>query len=158
MKIIVDTREQNPFAFQGSRYDGVEVEFGTLGTGDYLLEDLTDRVAVERKSLDDLIGCLMGSNRERFERELQRATEFELFRVVVEASWSALVRGEYQSKMKPHSACQSVIALSQRYNVPFDFAWSRVGAEYLCWSFLRHYLENERKRLKEIARAHGGEK
>ena len=59
MKILIDTREQAPFTFQG--YD-VDPEPATLPVGDYSLVGFEDRAAVERKSLDDLVGCLMGSN------------------------------------------------------------------------------------------------
>ena len=68
MKIIIDTREQRPFAFLGQNGD-IETERGTLSLGDYSLAGLTDRVAVERKSLADLVTGL-GKERERFQREL----------------------------------------------------------------------------------------
>ena len=71
MKIIVDNREQRPFSFRGTPYDGVAVEAGTLAIGDYSLAGLTDRAAVERKELADLVACL-GRERDRFERELAR--------------------------------------------------------------------------------------
>lgn len=54
MRIIQDSREQAPYAFAGPRYEGVEVEAGTLTVGDYSLAGLADRVAVERKELTDL--------------------------------------------------------------------------------------------------------
>ena len=82
MKIIRDTREQAPFTFDG--YD-CEVQAGRLTTGDYSLAGIEDRCAVERKSLDDLLGCLTGEGRVRFERELARADVLDSFAVVVEA-------------------------------------------------------------------------
>jgi len=80
MRILIDTREQAPFTFQG--YD-VDPEPATLPVGDYSLPGFEDRVAIERKSLEDLISCLMGSNRDRFERELYRGRHYDLFAVVV---------------------------------------------------------------------------
>lgn len=152
MRIIVDTREQLPFAFRHERYE-VETEIGALGVGDYSLAGLTDRVAVERKSLPDLVACL-GRERERFERELQRAAALDAFAVVVEASWADLAAGNYRSRINPHSACQSVLAFTCRYHAPFLFAGSRGAAEYATWGLLRQYLESARKRLKAIVRAH----
>ena len=131
MKIVVDTREQAPFPFQYEKYAEVEVIHGSLDTGDYSLAGLTDRVAVERKSLPDLVACL-GRERERFERELQRAAALDAFAVVVEASWAELAAGNYRSQLNSHAACQSVLAFSCRYRVPFLFAGSRAGAEYCC--------------------------
>ena len=154
MKIIVDSREQTPFTFHHDKYAEVEVVQGSLDTGDYSLVGLQDKVAVERKSLPDLVACL-GRERERFERELQRAAALDAFAVVVEASWQDLATGSYRSQINPHSACQSVLAFSCRYRVPFLFAGSRAGAEYCCWGFLRQYLESAQKRYSAIVKAHG---
>lgn len=154
MHILTDTREQNPFPFAGERYSADTVEKASLTVGDYSLAGLADRVAVERKSLDDLAQSL-GRERERFERELARGAALDSFCVVVEASYLDLARGKYRSRMQPHAACQSVAAFMGRYRLPFIFAGSRPAAEYACWSFLRQYLEGARQRLKAITRAHG---
>lgn len=154
MKIVIDTREQAPFAFAHEKYAGTATAPAALDTGDYSLAGLTDRVAVERKSLPDLVACL-GRERERFERELQRAAALDAFAVVVEASWSELADGRYRSRLNPHSACQSVLAFTARHRIPFLFAGSRAGAEYACHGFLKQYLESARKRWKSIVKAHG---
>lgn len=153
MRIIQDTREQAPFSFQHERY-AVEVMAGTLTIGDYSLAGLEDKVAVERKELSDLVACL-GRERERFERELQRGAALDAFTVVVEASWADLAGGKYRSQLNPHAACQSVLAFTARYRTPFIFAGNHAAAEYVCWGFLRQYLEGARKRWKAIAKAHG---
>ena len=152
MKIIRDTREQAPFIFAG--YD-CEVQAGTLTTGDYSLAGLVDRCAVERKNLDDLLGCLMGSGRERFERELARASGLGCFAVVVEASFQDMAEGRYRSRMKPHAALQSVLAFQVRYGCPFIWCGSRAGAEYATFHFLRHYLREAQERLRAVLKAHG---
>lgn len=154
MKILIDTREQCPFTFEHAKYTEIVVELTTVDCGDYSLAGLADQVAVERKSLPDLVACL-GRERERFERELQRAAALDAFAVVVEASWAELAGGQYRSQMNPHSACQSVLAFMARYRVPFMFAGSRAGAEYATWGFLRQYLESARKRWGNIVKAHG---
>ena len=63
---IVDTREQRPLDLSP-----LQVVRGTLATGDYSVVGLESVVAVERKSLDDLLGCI-GTDRARFDREVQR--------------------------------------------------------------------------------------
>ena len=65
MKLLIDTREQKPFSFE--RYQ-VEIERATLPAGDYSLPGFEQCVAIERKELNDLIGCLC-TGRERFERD-----------------------------------------------------------------------------------------
>ena len=69
-KILFDSREQLAYGFE--RYD-CEVMQAALPVGDYSLPGFEDRIAIERKSLDDLIACLMGTNRDRFERELAKS-------------------------------------------------------------------------------------
>ena len=156
LSIIVDTREQCPFRFQGhSCYEGTTVTAGTLATGDYSIAGLTHLVAVERKSLADLVGCL-GSGRERFERELERARALEAFAVVCEGSFPDLAHGEYRGRLNPHAACQSICAWMSRLGIPFFFAGSRGGAEYVTHSFLRQYAEGKRKELKAIEKALAG--
>jgi hypothetical protein len=154
MRIVTDSREQCPFAFEHERYAGTTIEAGTLTVGDYSLAGLTDRVAVERKSLPDLVACL-SRERERFERELQRAAALDAFCVAVEASFSELANGQYRSQLNSHSACQSIAAFTARYRIPFVFCGSRPAAEYFVHSFLRQYLESARKRWKSIVVAHG---
>ena len=153
MKILIDSREQTPFTFQGKTYADVQTETATLATGDYSLAGLTDKIAVERKSLADLVQCL-GRERERFERELIRAAALDCFAVVIEADWRELAQGQYRSQLNPHSACQSIAAFTARLKIPFIFSGSRAGAEYMTWSVLRQYLEGARKRLRAIVKAH----
>ena len=153
MKILVDTREQRPFAFSGCRhYEGVTLEAAPLMVGDYSLPGLTDKIAVERKELPDLVQCL-ARERDRFERELARARGLEAFMVVVEASFADLTTGAYRSRLNPHAAAQSVLAFQNRYRAPFFFAGSRPLAEYAAWSFLRQYLLDWQKRAKAVEKS-----
>lgn len=148
LKIVVDTREQTPWLFQGPRFAEVEVERAALATGDYSLAGLEDMVAIERKSLADLLGCLT-HERERFERELERGRCLDFFAVLVEGSFADLASGEYRSAMQPHAACQSVLAMMTR-GTPFLFAGSHSGGQYACWSLLRHYQRRMLKRKDEL--------
>ena len=155
LSIIVDSREQMPFSFTGSKcYEGVTVSRGSLTTGDYSLEGLESFVAVERKSLPDLVMCL-GKERERFVRELERGRALQAFAVICEGGLHELVHGQYRSLLNPHSACQSVAAFMARMRIPFFFAGGRDAAEYMTFSFLKQYAEGERKKLKAIEQALG---
>ena len=151
MKIIIDTREKNPFDFLSQNGD-IQTELGTLALGDYSLAGLTDRVAVERKSLADLVMCL-GTERERFERELMRAAAMESFCVVVESSWQALAEGKYRSKLNAGAACASVMAFMARHRIPFLFAGNRPNAEAVTAGFLRQYVKGKAHELKAVQAA-----
>jgi len=149
MRILVDSREQSPFLFEGYQADP---EPGTLQVGDYSIPGFEDRAAIERKSLNDLIDCLMGKDRERFERELTRGRAYDLFCVVVEAALSDVSRGKYRSEMKPHAALQSIIAFQVRYDVPFVWAGNRAGAEYYTYWTLAKYLREIEERFRKATK------
>ena len=147
MKITVDSREQLPYAFD--RYQ-VEIETSGLPVGDYSLAGFQDRIAVERKSLNDLIGCLTGKDRTRFERELARAGSFERFAVIIESDIQDIFNGCYTSNMKPHAALQSITAFYIRYGIPFLFCGGRDGGEYMTHSILQKYFYEIEKRFKVL--------
>ena len=75
--------EQAPFPF--TKFDA-QTERATLLVGDYSQPGFEDRVAIERKELNDLTGCLMNGNRTRFEKELQNGRYNDSFVIIVEAT------------------------------------------------------------------------
>jgi ERCC4-type nuclease len=114
--IVVDTREQTPFAFG----DWPTVP-GTLESGDYSIVGLTDLVAIERKSLEDLVGCC-GTQRDRFERELRRLRGYRFAAVVIEASRKRVANGNWRSKITPQSVLGSIASWRVRYGIHFIYA------------------------------------
>jgi len=150
VKIVVDSREQAPFPF--ADYDAEVVE-GALTAGDYSLVGLESLVAVERKSLPDLVACL-GRERPRFERELERLRGFESAAVVVESPMSALALGEYRSALNPKAAYESVVAFMCRYRLTFYFAQDRRGAERFTYSFLRHFIRTVERRYEAVVKVY----
>ena len=147
MKIITDSREQKPYQFE------LTSETGALPCGDYSIDGLESDIAIERKTIDDLIGCLT-HDRERFERELHNGKALDYFALVVEASLSDLVNGKYRSKMLPKSAVQSLLAFSIRYRLPIFFCESRRYGQRVTESLLCKYareLEKKVKLIEEVA-------
>ncbi|MCO8242665.1 MULTISPECIES: DEAD/DEAH box helicase [unclassified Haladaptatus] len=66
VEIVADQRELDAnIARDLSARDGVDVRLETLAVGDYVL---SDRVAVERKSVSDFLDTLVGSDRSMFEQ------------------------------------------------------------------------------------------
>ena len=100
---IIDTREQLPLDLAPLR-----MERGTLVTGDYSIKGLEHVVSLERKSLDDLLGCI-GSDRERFDREVQRLLGYPVRCLIVESSWQELERGGWRSKVSTAAAIGSCL-------------------------------------------------
>jgi len=149
MLIVCDTREQAPLDFSPF---GATVERSGLATGDYSVKGLEHLVAVERKSLPDLVGSLT-RERERFERELQRGAGLRLFGVVVEGTMTELVHGQYRSRANPHAMLQSVAAMSVRYRCPFWFVDTPELAAYLVHSLFSKFIREAEKVSKAILAA-----
>ncbi|MCC6126621.1 MAG: hypothetical protein IT426_16795 [Pirellulales bacterium] len=112
---VVDSREQCPLDLSPLRS-----VVGTLATGDYSVSGLESHIALERKSLPDLLGCI-GQSRERFEREIQRLLAYPCRAVVVECTWLDLESGEWRSQVTPAAAIGSVLGWIAQ-GVPFIMA------------------------------------
>jgi DNA excision repair protein ERCC-4 len=121
--IIVDSREQTPLVF--SR---LESRPATLLSGDYSIAGLEERFAVERKTVSDLVGCCMGSDRERFERELHRLRGFKFKRLLVVGSRGEIEMQRYHSRIAPKSVLGSLSAWEIRYDIPVIFSSTREDA------------------------------
>ncbi|HPM84555.1 MAG TPA: hypothetical protein PLF81_27810 [Candidatus Anammoximicrobium sp.] len=100
---IVDTREQVPLDLQPLR-----TITGTLATGDYSVVGLESVVALERKSLPDLL-CCVGRQRERFDREVMRLLAYPTRALLVEASWADIEQGEWRSEVTTQAALGSLL-------------------------------------------------
>jgi len=143
MQIVIDSREQLPYHFQTPAIKG------TLATGDYSVLGIENFIAIERKTLPDLISCLCGG-RERFEKELYRAKALDYFAIVIEASLSDLANGNYRSQMTPKSAIQSLIAFSIRYRLPVFFVENRSYGARVTESLLLKYAKELEKRAQAM--------
>lgn len=146
LPVLIDTREQSPFPFAGYP---VSIQTATLEAGDYSLSGFDRRIAIERKSLDDLLGCLT-HDRERFERELTRMRGYDVAMVIVESPLVAMRQHRYRSRMEPEAAEQSWKSMMQRFMVPFHFAADRADAELFTYDMLRHYGRDRWRELSTL--------
>jgi DNA excision repair protein ERCC-4 len=152
--VVIDTREQRPFAFadlrsdakDGNRLLDVPVQCGTLGQGDYSILGMEQWIAIERKNLADLFGTL-GRHRGRFERELARLQTLEAAAVVVEGDWEdVLLHPPPHSGLQPKSVFRSVIAWQQRFpKVHWNLMPSRRLAEVFTFRFLERFWKDRVK-------------
>src|SRR5690606_38166730 len=100
---IIDTREQAPLDLSP-----LLTISGTLTTGDYSVFGLEHIVALERKSLPDLLSCI-GQERDRFDREVQRLLAYPVRVLLVESTWQEIERGDWRSKITPTAAIGSLL-------------------------------------------------
>ncbi len=147
--IIIDTREQDPLPIRRFKVR----RFG-LQSGDYSAAGLEDQIAIERKSISDLVGCCMGENRERFERELHRLRGFRFKRLLIVGSRVDIENGFYRSNIKPQSVLASLDSWEVRYDVPVTFAGTpehgAAQVEAWVWRYSRHAVETANDLLRGI--------
>lgn len=137
--VLVDTREKRPWSFDNLN---VKTTDATLDMGDYTLAGYENAFAVDRKSLDDLVGSVNPTKgRDRFHRLMKRSTDLYKFAVVIEAPESAMLNGEYYSKMHPNSVKGTINAWSDAYDVEFIFADSRENAQLVTLNLLTQWRE-----------------
>ena len=145
-KVVVDTREQAPWRFTGHPLPIIEtITDRALKTGDYSIHGLEHRFAVERKSVGDFLHSI-GSDRERFEREMERLANMDYAAVVIEGGWEDLVINlPENSRMNPRSISGTIFAWSVRYGVHFWPMPSRRFAEVAAFRLMEQFWKRVQK-------------
>lgn len=178
MIILIDSMEQHPFSFTGIRmdlsemttrqrraydageWDGmfeVETKFKALGAsnGDYSIEGYEGRCHIERKSMEDCHGTVLGwgERRERFNRELANLASMESAAVIVECEMSTLLanapeRGVKTAAENRKLLFRQILAWQQQYRVPWIFCDGRHMAEIAAYRwfkcFVRYQISKEK--------------
>lgn len=164
--ILIDTQEKHPFRFEGMLHDDsrpiiARTRIQTLGPthGDYSLQGFDGECHVERKSLEDVIGTVMGfgERRERFERTLEFLSGIWTSAVVVECSLGAALsaidaRGKKSVEENRKIFFRSVLAWQVDYTVPWLFCDSRRLAEVATFRILARCYAKKLKMFKESER------
>ena len=131
--IVVDTREQQPYAFDPDRFS---VERRALPAGDYSLVGSEERVAVERKSLVDFAQTVIRARR-RFHEELRKLAACEFACIVVEGSMRDVIEGAFGTGAHPNAVFGAAISICVDWGVPVYFCGDRQTAK----KFVEAYLE-----------------
>lgn len=127
--LIVDSREQQPLDLEPFK-----IIRGGLTTGDYSVVGLTHKVAVERKSIQDLVMCV-GKERERFDREIKRLLAYESRAVFVEGSIETIRLKQYRGQTHPNAILSS-IAGWMALGIPIHFAGDRAASADMMKRFM----------------------
>ena len=131
--VVVDSREQEPYIFDS---EGVRATRRTLPAGDYSLDGWEEAVAVERKTLEDLVSTLIRS-RKRFHKELERLAGYSSACVVVEANLGDILTRSYPSGAHPNAVLGSVVSIVVDFRIPVFFCSDRQGAQAFVEGYLR---------------------
>lgn len=117
--VLVDTREQRPFRFE--RFSNwIEGErSATLPVADYSVEGMEGVLALERKSLEDLVATLT-ANRARFFTMCEKLQDYRWRAIIVEGSYED-VKSPYPSSFTdahPNGISGSLDALEAKFGIP----------------------------------------
>ncbi len=128
---IQDSREQNPFVLPS-----LKTEIGTLTTGDYSIKGLENVIACERKSLEDLLMCV-GTERERFDREMLRILAYPHKLLIIEATWLDIESGIWRPRVTAAAVRGSLLAWMAQ-GIPIFFGRDHKTAAGIAahWLFL----------------------
>ncbi len=108
----VDTREQLILPIRR-----LPVIRKSLYCGDYSLAGAEWSAGIERKSIEDLVGCCMGE-RDRWERSLLRLRGAYFRRLLIVGSRSEIELQRYRSRISPKVVLATLSAFEVRYQVP----------------------------------------
>lgn len=145
--ILRDTRENLPLDRFFS--PAVRVEVTTIGTGDYTLAGYSSQLAIERKSLPDLVHCC-GHDRERFTDQCRRMADYRVRMLVIEADEAEVVAGAYRSRIDYKSVVGCVRAVQMDYGVAAYWVGDQLGAAKLIeWVALRMVKKSDIYRCEE---------
>ena len=143
--VVVDTREQRPFApflWQKGKREYLTPERMCLEEGDYSAPGLLDFIRIERKSIPDLYGSLFGTscdalgesapNQERLRAEFLRLAKYPRAYFVIEGMPSDLAHyiESRERRVQPGAAYQLVESLGFDYGVPVRWNRNREAAEW----------------------------
>jgi ERCC4-type nuclease len=136
--VLIDTREQLPYSFDayGNWIGGTALT--TLNTGDYSIQGMQDLIALERKTLNDVVRSLM-ADRGRFLRMIDRMGSFKYKCLLIEASRQE-VKSPYQFadavKAHPNGVVGSLDAIAARYSIQIHYGSDRALSEEFAASWL----------------------
>ena len=152
MIFTVDTREPWPHPWTAFWPSEVQVERGTLETGDLALAALPDAAVIERKTVPDFL-AVVGRERERFERELARSRYCGRFCIIVEGTLSQVLA---EARMVHESAILGTVAAWSRRFCPVLFAGRPKTAADLAHRFLAGQVREVERAVKAISKAGKG--
>jgi len=149
MKVIVDTREKQPFEFTSSKID--EVVNTKLDTGDYSVAGLEDVLSIERKA--SVSEFYHNITQKRFWAEMERLEKFKHKFIVFEFSVSDVEMFPYgadlpkavMAKLKISSAylMKCIARLQVQYGINVIFGENRDNSVYLVTNIMKEVYERE---------------
>lgn len=156
LTILVDTREQDPLT---EWPEGTTTERATLDTGDYSIKGFETSFAIERKSLLDLAGTMLGGYEgnprkppRRFNLELERMRHYGLAAIIVTATPAEVITFRHHCGKDAHGALWHFgCAVFATYGIPVFLLSDRTTAAKWIADLAAHYVYARRKKYHSRA-------
>jgi len=144
---IVDSREKEPFSFSKYKNWFAGESVGALKAGDYSIAGMEDLIALERKSLPDLVNTLI-HERTRFFKLCDKLSQLRWKAILVEASYED-VKSPYNefTNAHPNAVSGTLDALEAKFGIPviytsqYKHLAEEKSASWLSKHFTYWYLE-----------------
>ena len=152
MRIIQDTREQEPWDFS---FYGVDTIVRKLDTGDYSVEGLEDILCIERKKSTGEIAINLGSKNATFIKELERMRSFKAKYLIFEFSIQTLLSfpalsgipksGLSKIRMNAGYIVKLLQKYEEEYNIEIIYCNSKEQANEVAYDIMKENYEQFQK-------------
>lgn len=149
--VIVDSREQATYSFVRFENWIAGVERRKVAAGDYSVEGMESLLAVERKSLADVIRTAI-HERARFFRQCERMAKLRWKAILVEASYEdvkSYYDDDLQTEAHPNAVSGTLDAIEAKFGIPVIYTSRNVAlaeeklASWLSKHFTYWHLEEK---------------
>jgi len=136
--VVIDSQEHMGYKFERftNWFSGSVRK--RLKVGDYSLLEMEDEVAVERKTVPDLVNSII-QDRKDFIGKCERLSVFRKKALVIEGSLGFLKTPYGDSQAHPNAVLGSLLAAQERWEIPVYFLDDFVLAEEFVASMLSKY-------------------
>ena len=141
--VVFDTREQKPWAFDPTRFS---MSRETLRPGDYTVRGMEDELRIERKSLGDFVGTVIGDWM-RFRKSLNRLAYYDVSLIVVEADLEDVFARRYESDALPESIIGRANGIFLDHGI--QVAWW--GNRTACVTMVENFLTLAVKKIRGVS-------
>jgi len=138
---VIDSREQNPLPL-----DPLKTVIKKLEVADYSAVGYENKIAIEKKSLNDLCACV-GRERERFDRMVKRLLNYEYRAIVVTDDWSKIDLKQYHGTLTPIQIYSAIMAWAMTAQVPIMFMGSHQRAGLAVARMIYIAVNRERRKF-----------
>jgi len=146
-KILTAKNEQLPYKFPNTKFFTMP-----MGHGDYTIEynnrAYYSKIVAERKSSVTELYEATGSQRARWERELENLSKIDIKVVLCEFSYLDIVNKQNHGKLSSASVYGSICKWQAVYGIPFIFCENRANARNFLYKMFFEYVKYKILKLK----------